>query len=454
MQVVCKGRTFWTYTLLFASLQLLGRLSAFSTSCTLPAPTLNTRMRSRDSVVLICQAPKDHQGVVFMLYRFREKVDSKDLQSSGEQVQFTVKVKEEDSGQGELFCCLYKNHEGCYSAFSPYLKLQHQTDAAPNHSILSFPLPILSMEPSNGLVKRGDMLSFSCSVPSPPSHSEYNTTPQTFLLLRTAGQTGEASVIYQLEASLVSSPRPQPAVFTLGPVRGGEEGEYICLYQIKRETQLVNSTISNVVQVSITEMLPLPTLVLQQQTDLWHLLCTGSPAYPSAVFSLYLVGNEHPVATHHAKVFHHQATFPVPVLETHVALYQCQYSVLLGKNWSTSERSHPLNITRGIHPPSSPGLTNVDWPLVLGSFSAGVLFICSAALIVVVAQRKVKSAAEKKKKREEAQFWTKVRAKDHVVDLTLKHSSFNSQEWDSGDPETAPGSQIWTSLSTFTSPVF
>ncbi|XP_026158186.1 uncharacterized protein LOC113127701 isoform X4 [Mastacembelus armatus] len=290
MQVVCKGRTFWTYTLLFASLQLLGRLSAFSTSCTLPAPTLNTRMRSRDSVVLICQAPKDHQGVVFMLYRFREKVDSKDLQSSGEQVQFTVKVKEEDSGQGELFCCLYKNHEGCYSAFSPYLKLQHQT-----------------------------------------------------------------------------------------------------------------------------EMLPLPTLVLQQQTDLWHLLCTGSPAYPSAVFSLYLVGNEHPVATHHAKVFHHQATFPVPVLETHVALYQCQYSVLLGKNWSTSERSHPLNITRGIHPPSSPGLTNVDWPLVLGSFSAGVLFICSAALIVVVAQRKVKSAAEKKKKREEAQFWTKVRAKDHVV---------------------------------------
>lgn len=32
--------------------------------------------------------------------------------------------------------------------------------------------------------------------------------------------------------------------------------------------------------------------------------------------------------------------------------------------------------------------TGVDWPLVLGSFSAVVLFLCSVVLVVVVAHRK------------------------------------------------------------------
>lgn len=91
----------------------------------------------------------------------------------------------------------------------------------------------------------------------------------------------------------------------------------------------------------------MPTLVLQQQTDVWHLVCTGSPAYPGAVFSLYLADNEVPVATHHATLIQHQATFPVPVQDAPVAFYQCQYSVLLGREWSDSNRSLLLAVTRG-----------------------------------------------------------------------------------------------------------
>lgn len=94
-------------------------------------------------------------------------------------------------------------------------------------------------------------------------------------------------------------------------------------------------------------VLPVPTLVLQQQTDVWCLLCTGSPAYPGAVFYLYLADGELPVATQHASVLSHQATFPVPVQDTLLALYQCQFSILLGRKWSNSERSLPLSVTRG-----------------------------------------------------------------------------------------------------------
>lgn len=289
-----------------------------------------------------------------MLYRSTEKVDSQDLQAGAEEVQFTVSMKERDSGQRELFCCLYKNQEGRYSAFSPYLELEHQ-QAIPTGPIPSFPAPVLSVEPSTGVVKRGDTLSFSCTPPTHPlmSQSQLNQ-PATFLLLRTVEQTGVTSVILQPQASQASNPEPQPGVFSVGPVRGGEEGDYTCLYQITKKRGLVNSTVSNVVKVTITDMLPVPTLVLQQQTDVWHLLCAGSPAYPGAVFSLYLADSKLPIASDTAKLIHHQATFPVPVQDTPVALYQCLYSVRLGEEWSSSELSLPLAVTRGIPPHPSP----------------------------------------------------------------------------------------------------
>ncbi|XP_078136933.1 uncharacterized protein LOC144537242 isoform X1 [Sander vitreus] len=456
MQVVSGGQSLWMYTLLFTSLQLWGRLSASTSSPPLPAPKLDIYLRSKSAVVLVCRAPEGHRGVHFMLYRTREKVDSQALQSAAEEVQFTVRVKEGDSVQ--LFCCLYKDQDGHYSVFSPYLQLEHTRDAVPTRSMPSFPPPVLSVNPSTGVLKRGEMLSFSCSVPllnQFQSQSVINNKPVAFLLLRAAVQTGATSVIFQPQASQVSNPEPQPGVFTVGPVRGGEEGEYTCLYQITKKRGLVNSTVSNMVQITITDALPVPTLVVQQQTDVWHLFCTGSAAYPGAVFSLYMADIELPIATHRATLLDHQATFPLPVQDTPVAFYQCQYDVLLGGKWSSSERSLSLAVTRGIPPPSTTDLSGVDWPLVLGSFSAVVLFICSVALVLVVAHRKVKAAAEEKKKRQEAQFWAQVHAKDHVVDLTLRRTRFPSQEWASVDTTTETGSRspLWNSLSTFTTPI-
>ncbi|KAM8878519.1 uncharacterized protein AB9W97_014322 isoform 2-T2 [Spinachia spinachia] len=420
----------------------LGGRSSYSASASsaLPAPTLSIYSRSKCSTVLACRTPAGHRGDKFMLYRYREEVDSQELQSSAEEVQFTVRVNEGDPVQ--LFCCLYMHQGPAFSQFSPYLQLETPTDAAPTCLL---PPPVLSVNPSTGVVKRGDTLSFTCSAPVPSrslSQPSEDTEPLTFLLLGAAERTGAAV------------PKPEPGVFSVGPVSGGEEGEYACIYQSTKRGSLVNSTVSNVVQVTITDALPVLTLVLQQQTDVWHLLCTGSPASPGAVFSLYLADKEFPVATQHATLINHQVTFPVPVQDTPVASYQCQYNVRLGSQWKESQRSLPLAVTRGSPNPSSTGLSAVDWPLVLGSFSAGVLFLGAVALGVVVAHRKVKAAAEEKKRRQEAQFWTKVHANDHVVDLTLKRTSFPSQEWDSLDSttETASRSPLWNSHSTFTTP--
>ncbi|XP_028311033.1 uncharacterized protein LOC114468365 isoform X2 [Gouania willdenowi] len=447
MGLVSRGRSLWKYVLIFLSLQIWGSLSASTSTSSPPPPKLDIYLNLEDDVILVCRAPEGHYGLVFTLYQEREE----SLHSEEAEVQFTVRKRESKSDRRDLFCCLYKNRDGVYSGFSTYLELTHQTDPAP--TLTSYPPPLLSVEPSTGLVKRGATLSFSCTVPAHALQSQSDSNqPVTFLLLRSVELTVGASTVPP-PASLVSN--SQPGIFTVSPVRGEEEGEYSCVYQISKRKRLVNSTVSNVVKVTVTDGLPLPTLVLQQQTDVLYLLCKGSAAYPGALFSLFLMHDDVPIVTQRSKVIEHQATFAIPVQDTPQALYQCQYSVQLGGKWSYSERSHYLAINRGSEIPTttSQDVSGVDWPLVLGSFSAAVLFISSLALIVVIAHRKVKAASQEKKNREQAQFWTHVHSKDHVVDLTLSRTSVTSQEWSRENHESASRSPLWSSLSTFTSPI-
>lgn len=132
-----------------------------------------------------------------------------------------------------------------------FLSLHISPDVAPTSSTPFVPSPVLSVLPSTG-VKLRDMLSFRCAVPSlelsqSQHQSSYNNEPVKFLLLQTAEGTEATSIILQAPASQ----EPELGVFSVGPVTGGEEGEYICLYQIYRTGGLVNSTVSNKVQITV-----------------------------------------------------------------------------------------------------------------------------------------------------------------------------------------------------------
>ncbi|XP_053713239.1 uncharacterized protein LOC128754558 isoform X2 [Synchiropus splendidus] len=224
---------------------------------------------------------------------------------------------------------------------------------------------------------------------------------------------------------------------------------FCCCYQNKYG---VYSTFSPYLQLEQDDDLPpTPVLSLQQLTPVWHFLCMGSPAYPGAVFYLYLEGDDAPIFSQRAHVLNHQVTFQVPVQDSPVALYRCQYSVLLRDRWSSSAQSPPLAVSRGATPAATAG---IDWPLVLGSFSASVLFLCALAVVVVVIRRHVNAKAEEKRKRQESQFWTHLHAEEHSVDLTPRCSRYVSQEWSSGETSTGSASRspLWNS--TFTSPSF
>ncbi|XP_057699952.1 uncharacterized protein LOC130920624 isoform X2 [Corythoichthys intestinalis] len=438
-------RSLWIQTLLLTSLPIWGTLWASTSPSNPPAPELLIRSRSGNSVVLVCRASEGHLGILFRLFRFRQEVDSLE-RSSTKEVLFTVQL---NATKPELFCCLYKNQQGLYSAVSPYLTIQHQPNVIPTLAVPTLPPPVLSVEPRNGMVERGDIVYFRCSVPALQS----DLKPTSFILLKAS--SGEESMTSQHYDVQVSNLESQPGVFSVGPVTKGEDGEYACLYHMRRGENIINSTVSNNIHIHVKDALPVPTLVLQQHTQVWHMVCRGSAAYPGAVFSLYLLDSKLPVASHHLQVTSHETIFPLPVQDTLVALYQCQYSIFLGGQWTNSERSQPLAVSKVLPPPPQKDISGVDWPLILGSLSAVVLFLCSLALLVVVVHKKVKVKADQQKKRLEAKFWTQVHAKDHVVDFTLRRTSVTSQGWASGDmgTDTSCRSPSWNSHSTFTNPI-
>ncbi|XP_042160317.1 uncharacterized protein LOC112238540 isoform X3 [Oncorhynchus tshawytscha] len=137
--------------------------------------------------------------------------------------------------------------------------------------------------------------------------------------------------------------------------------------------------------------------------------------------------------------------------------YTCLYQVTVPRQGpANSTASHPVLVTvtekTTISPSSSPGLTGVDWPLVLGCLSVVVLFFIVLVGVGVAVQRKVKVMGEEKRKREGALLWAKLHSGDHVLDLTLKRVSITSQEWGNDDraAETAfSRSPPWRTLSTF-----
>lgn len=125
-------------------------------------------------------------------------------------------------------------------------------DAAPTSSTPSLHAPFLSVQPR--MVKKGDVITFSCLLASPlPQYSSRsNNEPINFLLLRTAERTGVTSISSKPPAGQSSNPASPPGVFSVGPVRGEEEGEYFCVYQISTGRGRVNSTVSNKIRITIT----------------------------------------------------------------------------------------------------------------------------------------------------------------------------------------------------------
>ncbi|XP_016089183.1 uncharacterized protein [Sinocyclocheilus grahami] len=372
-----------------------------------PAPTLTQTAIRGSSVELLCQAPEGYGGLVFKLFKIHQLIDK--VEHSTEQQRALFIIRGKDTEKENLYCCMYDS-----SMISSYMQPEQKVSVGPP------PSPHLMVEPSSGHVSPGETLSFHCQAPP----DRQKQSPEAFLLLRRAKGTPGSMVA---PAQLVSE--SHDAHFNVKTKGREDGGEYVCLYQLKsQKTGQVNSTASQPVHITVIE-LPVPTLSLSRHKG-EVLECVGSPSYPQGYFSLFRVGVLSPEATHQASLTQHSARFPIPTRYEHGAQYQCQYSVSLGNSKAYSKMSSPVTIPciSGYHECTSSSTGNTDLALIVGSVSAGVLFLMVVAILGFTIHRHLENMSERRRQRDQEKFWQNVHSKDHIVDLTLQRVDIGTEE--------------------------
>ncbi|XP_072538861.1 uncharacterized protein [Salminus brasiliensis] len=401
-----------------------------------PAPELIQVQDGGPVLVLRCQAPRGHRGQQFRLYQTRKLVDTVHLDT--EQTQAEFKLQGGAMEQENLYCCQYDN-----SMISPYTTVR-----APPRPIRPLTPPLLSVTPPAGRVLPGQVMQFHCQVP-PPSPGHH---PMTFLLRRRPWEAG-------LDQEVGRSSDPH---FKVGPVSQTDGGIYTCLYQLTHPEGVQNSVPSSPVVINITAHLPPPQL---SHDDEGVLVCTGSPSYPGAHFSLYHQGADFPSATQHAPMVQHSARFAVPEVRRQAGGgYECQYSVLLGTEWAHSQRSAAITLPCPTGSPScssSPtGYTpsskgdRVDLALIIGSVSAALLFMLVLIIVGFTVHKHAEAAAVKRRQREQDALWQHVHSRDHIADLTLPRVNISpTDHFAAGNGRISMSEPIYDyPFTTFTSP--
>ncbi|XP_053493428.1 alpha-1B-glycoprotein-like [Ictalurus furcatus] len=349
-------------------------------------------------VVLRCLAPQGHGGRVFELYHVRTLKLSVQFDTEHSYADFQFNTSTADSE--DIYCCRYD-----HSMFSLYTRPtpppRPNTPPAP---------PQLSVTPPDGYVRPGQVVEFRCQAPP-------TLAPVSFVL--------------QKPQNMIHSQNPQ---FKVGPVGVADGGMYTCFYMYNLPEGVQKSVPSTPVYVNVGVKLPAPQL---SQRAEGALVCTGSPSYPGAHFSLFQQGSSSPLATQHAPKIEHTVQFTASGQHWEGSGYQCQYSVLLGKNWTHSELSSPILLQCVTGSPSCsssstdnhpPHTGSMDLPLVCGSISAALLFLMVLIVLAFGIRKYAKTAANKRRQREQEQFWQQVHSRDHIVDLTLQRVSTGSKE--------------------------
>ncbi|XP_034164279.2 leukocyte immunoglobulin-like receptor subfamily B member 3 [Pangasianodon hypophthalmus] len=391
------------------------------------------RVRPGQVLEFHCQAPPTLAPVKFVLQKQRWETEDVQVVSQSANPRFRVgPVNVADGGRYTCFYTLHLSEGDKNSAPSAPVSVHVGGPTTPPAP------PQLSVTPPDGRVRPGQVLEFHCQAPP-------TLAPVKFVLQKQRWETEDVQVVSQS-----ANPR-----FRVGPVNVADGGRYTCFYTLHLSEGDKNSAPSAPVSVHVGVELPAPRLSHGKEGAL---VCTGSPSYPGAYFSLFQQGSSSPLATRPAQMIQHSVQFAASGQHGEGGGYQCQYSVQLGKTWAHSELSTPIILpcvtgSPSCSPPSTdnypPRTGSMDLPLVCGSVSAALLFLMVLIFLAFGIRKYAERAAKNRRQREQEQFWQQVHCRDHIVDLTLQRVSTGYKE----DGEASVSEPIYDCpLSTFTRP--
>ncbi|XP_078393099.1 antigen WC1.1-like [Cetorhinus maximus] len=235
-----------------------------------------------ESLRIQCASPSYHLGASFYLQKVGEASYTSSLEAEAEYSNVTFVVRNVNLSQSGFYTCMYqleRRGQRYNSTLSDRARV----------TVIDQPTkPHIQLFRTSGKYSIGEYVSIRCTASSIFSGA-------IFLLLKVDGET---PVAYQAVPTAGFS-----MTFSIANLTYADNGYYLCLYQLKRSGKLYNSSESERVKVTVTDVLLRPSISVLRTSGMFvqgeavNFRCSSASVFAVITFYLYKVGESGPVAS-------------------------------------------------------------------------------------------------------------------------------------------------------------
>ncbi|XP_067882820.1 uncharacterized protein [Heterodontus francisci] len=288
-----------------------------------------------ENISIQCSSPKFYTGATSYLYKVGESAHIKTVKASATSNSVTFTRAKINTAHEGYYICTYQLERDGRNYTS------EKSDQVKVIVIDKPPKPTIEILRPTGAFSIGETANIKCST-----HDAYSGV--IFILSKVESNTYITSAV--VKAAGFST------ILTVKDISSKDQGDYVCLYQIKRSGKLFNSTQSDHKRVAAPSSQSAATIwpVLGSQSA--DIQCSAPKVYTGITFTLHKVGSTAVVASFG------------PTSNTTVILkirnmrsreegsYTCMYQASIWGRSYTSARSELLNVTLA-RQPEGPKLT-------------------------------------------------------------------------------------------------
>lgn len=283
-----------------------------------------------ENLTLDCRSPSFYEGATFYLYKIGKSAYVNSMKAEGKSNGITFVITQINIGHEGFYTCRYQvERDG----------RQYTSDDSDQVQVIVIdkpPKPTVEMLRSSGVSSIGETVGVRCSA-----HSAYIGV--TFILSKVENSA-------YITAAVAKTPGFSTILY-LKDIRPKDQGDYICVYQIKRSGKLYNSTQSDRTRLSVSTELRSPRVSLSRPFGQYlqgqdaAIICSAPKVYTNIGFSLYKSGSTN-VITSIGPISNWTTVLKVNQMDRNKeGSYSCIYQTDISGRQYTSARSEWLNIS-------------------------------------------------------------------------------------------------------------